>query len=116
MSSSLPRCRPRDSSRFTPLTDAHPLGECIDPPTECPAASAPVCGCDGQTYGNACEAAKARASVLREGACEQPEAPELATCGGPSQPLCPEGTFCELETGSPAISSSRSCAIGARQT
>jgi hypothetical protein len=38
-------------------------------PAECIAMDAPVCGCDGKTYANACEAARAGVGVLSEGAC-----------------------------------------------
>ncbi len=41
----------------------------------------PVCGCDGQTYSNACAAAEANASVEYPGACEQPECDTNADCG-----------------------------------
>jgi len=42
---------------------------CRPRPAECIVTDAPVCGCDGKTYKNACEAAKAGTGVLNEGAC-----------------------------------------------
>ncbi len=42
---------------------------CKPRPAECIGVDAPVCGCDGQTYANACEAAKAGTGMLSEGAC-----------------------------------------------
>ncbi|HVJ93737.1 MAG TPA: DUF6748 domain-containing protein [Labilithrix sp.] len=44
-------------------------GKCAYKPEICPKIFQPVCACDGKTYGNACEAAAAGASVSSEGAC-----------------------------------------------
>lgn len=45
-------------------------GTCKTRPEICPLIFAPVCGCDGTTYGNACQAAGAGASIDRPGPCE----------------------------------------------
>lgn len=48
------------------------IGVCLPRPRSCPSRRDPVCGCDGVTYDNMCQAVKAGASALHVGACAVP--------------------------------------------
>lgn len=45
-------------------------GHCAPRPKACGDRSLPVCGCDGVTYDNACQAAAAGFNIARSGTCE----------------------------------------------
>lgn len=46
-------------------------GVCLPRPRFCPMYVSPVCGCDGETYSNACVAASRGVSVASSGACAE---------------------------------------------
>jgi Kazal-type serine protease inhibitor domain len=66
-------------------------GYCLDKPEACADFWAPVCGCDGNTYGNACFAAMAEVSVDYEGECAPP------TCSDSDE--CIHGMYCSKDVG-----------------
>ncbi|HRX83874.1 MAG TPA: Kazal-type serine protease inhibitor domain-containing protein [Phycisphaerae bacterium] len=65
-------------------------GTCASTPASCLGIVDPVCGCDGQTYQNACYAAQAEVSVDHSGAC-------TVACTANAQ--CGSGEYCAKATG-----------------
>jgi hypothetical protein len=70
-------------------------GICQVEPTVCPLTfvAAPVCGCDGRTYENACLAAAAGMNIDYTGECV------LRTCGGIAGVVCRAGEYCAMDVG-----------------
>lgn len=66
-------------------------GMCTARPVFCPENFDPVCGCDGRTYGNACEAAAAGVNVAHIGACPPPPCSSNADCDA--------ADYCEFDSG-----------------
>jgi hypothetical protein len=66
-------------------------GVCTPTPSTCAnAPPSPVCGCDGKTHTNQCEAELMGVSIASTGACQ---------CGGPSAVKCETGKYCDYAVG-----------------
>jgi len=73
---------------------ADATGTCVEKPGACTREFRPVCGCDDQTYSNACTAAAAGVSVVSTGECGG--STEGTVCGGLLGRGCAEGEFCNF--------------------
>jgi hypothetical protein len=72
------------------------VGICAAIPEACTLEYAPVCGCDGETYGNACEADAQGVNVDHLGECGV----DGPACGGLLGLECVEDEFCNFTDGS----------------
>jgi hypothetical protein len=79
-------------------------GVCTAIPTGCGKNYQPVCGCDGVTYGNPCEAALAQVSIRDMSPCPSQDGGVGASCGGFVGAACAGTLLCVATYGSCSVS------------
>ncbi len=83
-------CGDEEFCEFESECGEGPVGTCTERPSVCAKIFAPVCGCDGVTYGNACEASASGVSVQSDGACPSDGGSCEGSCGGEA-----DGCWCD---------------------
>ncbi len=106
------RCRTADQCRrgqfcSKPDSACDDEGVCKPAPQICPLYFDPVCGCDGVTYGNSCEANREGTSIAHEGACKDGD----IVCGGIAGVRCPSGSSCQFPDGECHVSDAQGVCV-----
>ena len=73
-------------------------GICEVRPDVCPMNIAQVCGCDAQTYSNACIAASNGVNVMTEGACQTEAPTTISPTSTPVEPNENKAAYCSLSS------------------
>jgi hypothetical protein len=80
-------------------------GLCVPIPQICSLNVNPVCGCNGTTYDNACDAIAASVAINHTGPCEGSQ----TACGGADNTQCATGSFCSRPEGACAADAAGVC-------
>jgi hypothetical protein len=94
-----PACGPGEYCHFPDEKGCYPgaIGTCEKTPEGCTDIYSPVCSCDGHSYPNPCEAARAGASIAFKGECPAP--PTGKSCGGFTGATCSPDEYCDYPDG-----------------